>query len=126
MPGRLPAAHAIVKLGIGADPFIADDQLRRNRGMGRDQLLQHRHDWIIASRHAENDFVGRIIEPEARAERFLAEIVDAAARADDGDARRIRGGRQRRRAGLGIADCNAVADQIEDDENKTDKGQGPG
>ena len=65
VPRRLPAAHAIVKLRVGAHPLVADDQARRDRGIGRDQLLQDRHDRIVAAGDAKDDLVGRIIEIEA-------------------------------------------------------------
>ncbi len=89
--------------------------------MGGDQLLDDGDDGIIGPGAAENHLIGRIIEPEARAERLFAEIVDAADGPHQGDAGRIWPARQRR-APRGLARRIAMrdADEIEDHENEAD------
>ena len=65
MRRRVPAAHAIVELRIGADFLVADDQTGGNIGIGGDELFDDRDDGIIGAGAAEDDLIGRIVELKA-------------------------------------------------------------
>ena len=67
MPGGIPALHAIIELGIGADRVVANQKPRRlMRVLGNDAFGQ-RDDRIAAALNAEDDLIIGIIEAEGRA-----------------------------------------------------------
>ena len=78
MLGVIPAAHAVVELRIAAEALVAEDQPRGDLRVRRPQPLQHRQDRIARIRDAEDQLVGRVVEPEARQQGFLAERFQAA------------------------------------------------
>jgi len=102
-----PSLDAIVELGIGADAVIANEKLRRDAGMGGDEVAYHRHHRVATGRHAEDQFECGIGEFERRAQRLLDEIVEPADRSHDGNGRRLA---QRR-----IAAARAAAEDRNDD-----------
>jgi len=106
-----PPLDAIVELRIDADAVVADEKLRRDAGMGGDELAHHRHHRVAPGRHAEDQFECGIGELERRAQRLLDEIVEPADRPHDGNGRRLA---QRHNAGARAAaeDRNDDADDV--------------
>ena len=94
---RLPASHAVVELRVAAHLHVADDELRRDLRVRRPQPLDQGHDGIVAAGDAEDQLVARVVEPETRGERLLAERLEAADRPDEGDGRPVGGSRKQRR-----------------------------
>jgi len=84
---RLPALHAVVEFGIGADAVVADEDARRNGRVIRCRLLDFRNDRVIAVGDAEQELVIRPVQAKGARQRLGREVLDAANGNDDGDGR---------------------------------------
>jgi hypothetical protein len=78
MARRAPALDHVVEFWISAHPIVADQEFCiRARVLG-DQGLDERHDGIVRSGDAEQDFAVRIIELKCRTQRLGGIIVESA------------------------------------------------
>ena len=121
MRRRAPALDDIVELRVGADAVGADDQPRAHIRMRRDETVDQRHDGIVCVLDTEDDLVVWIVEPERRAERFLAEILEPANGANQGYRRRVLRQRDAARNRPHSQDRNEDADDLNQDHGGADR-----